>query len=281
MLKLFLVILSALLVGAFGVLAYAGHRWKASTAELVARLDDSSKGAVPGAYSASELASLPAPVQRYFRAVLREGRPMVQRARFSQVGEFLLRPSSEGYRPFGASHYVRVRPAGFVWDARIRMARMLPVHVRDGFVDGTGFMYASMLGTFALVRVEGTPGIAAGALQRYLAEAAWYPTALLPSQGVSWSAIDDRTARATLSAGGTTVSLEIRFGDDALIRSVFVADRVRSVDGRDVPTPWQGRFYDYEEHAGMRIPTRGEVEWLLPEGPQVYWKGRLTEAIYE
>jgi hypothetical protein len=27
----------------------------------------------------------------------------------------------------------------------------------------------------------------------------------------------------------------------------------------------------------MRIPTTGEVEWLLAEGPQVYWRGRITE----
>jgi hypothetical protein len=31
----------------------------------------------------------------------------------------------------------------------------------------------------------------------------------------------------------------------------------------------------------MRIPLGGEVEWLLPEGPQVYWRGRITEIVYE
>jgi hypothetical protein len=31
----------------------------------------------------------------------------------------------------------------------------------------------------------------------------------------------------------------------------------------------------------MRIPQRGEVAWLLPEGPQVYWRGRVTEIHFE
>ena len=31
----------------------------------------------------------------------------------------------------------------------------------------------------------------------------------------------------------------------------------------------------------MRIPLRGEVAWLLPEGRQVYWKGEITDASFE
>ena len=38
--------------------------------------------------------------------------------------------------------------------------------------------------------------VAQGELMRFFAEAAWYPTALLPSQGVRWQAVDDTSARA-------------------------------------------------------------------------------------
>jgi len=31
----------------------------------------------------------------------------------------------------------------------------------------------------------------------------------------------------------------------------------------------------------MRIPLAGEVEWVHPAGPQVYWRGRITDAQYE
>ena len=40
--------------------------------------------------------------------------------------------------------------------------------------------------------------MAEGELMRFLAEAAWYPTALLPSQGVRWQGADERSAFATL-----------------------------------------------------------------------------------
>ena len=142
-------------------------------------------------------------------------------------------------------------------------------------------MLASLMGLRQLVHVEGTPDIAAGALHRYLAEAAWFPTALLPSAGVVWTPLDDSSARATLTVGATTVSLDFHFDADGLVQSVFTPERARDVDGRSIPTPWQGRWSSYEERGGMRIPLAGEVEWLLPEGAQVYWRGRVTEIVYE
>ena len=50
---------------------------------------------------------------------------------------------------------------------------------------------------------------------------------------------------------------------------------------RPCPLPGQGRFSRYEERGGMRIPTAGEVEWLLPEGPEVYWRGEITNIDFE
>ncbi|MFZ0257155.1 MAG: DUF6544 family protein, partial [Gammaproteobacteria bacterium] len=46
-------------------------------------------------------------------------------------------------------------------------------------------------------------------------------------------------------------------------------------------TPWYGRFWNYDERGGMRIPLDGEVAWLLSEGPKPYWRGRITQLVYE
>ena len=233
-------------------------------------------------YDPAQLHGQPLPVARYFRAVLRDGQPLIRRARLTQRGELLVRPKADGWRPFTATETFVTQPIGFVWDARIRMAFGLPVRVRDAFVGGRGSMQATLLGIWPLASVENTPDIAAGALHRYLAEAVWLPTALLPAQGgVTWSPIDDQRARATLTAGETTVSLDFTFGADDLVESVFTSARMRDVDGHAIPTPWQGRFARYEERDGIRIPLAGEVEWLLPEGPQVYWRGEITDVDFE
>src|SRR5437879_2189424 len=196
-------LLALLLLVVGGVLVAARLRWRIATARRIARLDIAGVAPRPARFSADELRGLPAPVVRYFRAVLRENQPLVCRARIAQRGDFLVRPEAGEWRPFHAVQRVATHPAGFVWDARIQMAPGLVTFVRDAFVEGRGSMSGSVLGLFPVISLEDTPEIASGALHRYLAEAVWLPTALLPSQGVAWTALDDSSARATLTVPAT------------------------------------------------------------------------------
>jgi hypothetical protein len=53
---------------------------------------------------------------------------------------------------------------------------------------------------------------------RYLAEAVWLPTALLPVNGVRWSPIDENRALATLQGDDdVSVSLEFRFENNDVV----------------------------------------------------------------
>lgn len=276
-----LIVVAGLVIVAIAVLSIAAVRWNSRTAVQIAELSRESQRAGTATYDPAQLHGLPAPVARYFRTVLRDGQPLIRRAQLKQRGQFLVRPTPDGWRPFVATETFVTKPAGFVWDARIPMAPGLPVRVRDGFVGGRGSMRASMLAVWPLAAVENTADVAAGALHRYLAEAVWLPTALLPTEGVTWSPIDDRHARASISAGDTTVSLDFTFGADGRVESVFTESRMRDVKGRAIPTPWRGRFTRYEQRDGMEIPIEGEVGWLLPDGPQVYWRGEITGVQFE
>jgi hypothetical protein len=280
-LKIFLLILGLLVIGIGSLVAIGDHLWRKRTAGLLARLRRGSTTPRSTVFTEADLVGLPAPVVRYLRAVLRDGQPIVRHARLTQRGQFLVRPRPDGWRPFVATQHFATHPGGFVWDARIRVWPGLSIRVRDALVDGTGSVLGALMRLWRVVSAEGTPQIAAGALHRYLAESVWFPTALLPSQGVVWTAIDDSSARATLTVSATTVSLDFHFGADSLVSRVCTSERARDVNGRTVPTPWQARVSRYEEHGGMKIPMAAEVEWLLPEGPQPYWRGEIIEIAVE
>jgi hypothetical protein len=174
-----------------------------------------------------------------------------------------------------------VQPPGFVWDATIHMAPLVPVRVRDEYVAGEGAMLGKVAALVPVADQRGTPEMAAGALSRYLGEAVWLPTALLPSAGVSWAAIDDSTARATLTDGETMVSADFHFGARGEIVGTTMS-RFRDVNGRGVLTPFEGRMGGaYRRVSGMMVPEAGEVAWLLPAGRFAYWRGRLVDAAYE
>lgn len=279
--KLIAALLGLLVVSFAAVVAFSAYRWRTDTDAAVARLLRGSIDEPQMRFSAADLEGLPAPVARYFRAVLQDGQLLVRQCRIRQAGHFLVRPEKNAWGPFTAVQYLTSRPAGFVWDARIRMAPGVDVYVRDALIGESGSMLGKALGLFTVVRLEHTAGITAGALHRYLAEAVWCPTALLPAAGVIWTAVDDSTARASLSAGTVTVTLDFHFGADSLVRSVFTAERQYAKDGRTMPMPWQGRWTEYGERNGVRVPLAGEVEWLLPEGPQPYWRGRAVEIVHD
>jgi hypothetical protein len=276
-----LVVLILIALAIAGALVYGASRWHSETEQFRATLAAARWPATPTRYDARELEGLPPPVRRYFGAVLRDGQPMITGARLSQEGSFRLRETQERWGPFRATHMVTIRPPAFDWDARIRWAPGLTMFVRDAYGAGTGTLRAAAFGLITVVDQRGTPELAQGELMRYLAEAVWYPTALLPSQGVRWEPIDDARARASPTDGSTSVSLEFRFDQEGFVTSVWSPARPRDVNGVPTPTPWQAQVRAYTRRAGMRVPLEGEVAWHLPGGPLPYWRGRITEMAYE
>ena len=229
-------------------------------------------------FDAARLEGLPAPVARYFAFALSPGQRIIARAHLLSAGTFAAKPNA--WAPFTAEQNVRTDPPEFVWNARIAMMPLVAVRVRDSYVGGEGSMRAAVAGIVPIVNQHGTPEMAAASLQRYLAEAVWYPTALLPSDHVSWSAIDETSARVTLTDRRTTVSLDVTFGARGEIETVSTM-RYRDVKGTPVLTPWIGHHRDYQRLGEMMIPTSGEVAWVLPTGPEPYWRGRITSATFD
>lgn len=280
-LKAILLVLVVLLVCMAGAVLYGVARWQVGTRELRARLEAARRPIKPVTYDVREIENLPLPIQRYFRAVLKDGQPVIAAVRVSHEGQFNMGETEQKWNPFTSTQVVMTRRPGFDWDGRIRMAPGLYVLVHDAYIAGEGILHAELFGLVTLADIRGTPEAAQGELLRFFAEAAWYPTALLPSQGVRWEAIDDSSAKATLQDGSNTVSLEFRFDAEGLISTVHAAVRYRTVNGTPVATPWQGKFWAYEVRDSMRIPLEGEVAWQLPEGPWPYWRGRINKIAYE
>jgi len=160
------------------------RRHERLAADLVARGSDDDRR-----FEAADLEGLPAPVRRYFETVLEEGRPRVRSVRMEQRGEFRLGDPGWSWRPMEATQHVTVDPPGFVWSATVSLLPFVPVRVLDAYDQGSGVLRARLLSTVTVADVGPDPETNEAEPVGYLAEAVWFPTALLPAEA-EWTLPD-------------------------------------------------------------------------------------------
>ena len=279
--------LCMLAVAVAGLSAFGQRRWASATQALqgeleACRIDGTLNAAGPPTrYDARELEGLPAPVQRYFRAVFKDGQPVITAVDIEMAGSFNMSPTGEQWKPFTSRQRVVTRRPGFLWDASISMLPGVTVRVVDSYIAGKGLLHATVQGLFTVARMQGDGEIARGEFMRWFAEVAWYPTALLPSQGVRWEAVDDHSANATVVDGPLTLTLLFRFNDAGLIGSFRAEARGGMVGDKMVMAPWEGIWSNYQTLDGVQLPFTGEVAWMRPEGRKPYFIGTVTALTFE
>ncbi|MBK6567563.1 MAG: DUF6544 family protein [Rhodoferax sp.] len=234
-------------------------------------------------YDDEELKNLPPVVRRYLSLALNPNQPIVRGLYLEQTGSFNRSsdPQTPQWEPFTARQRVATKRPGFVWDAAITVSPGITVRVVDAYVAGVGSLQPSVLGLVDVGSSEGNTDIARGELIRYFAESVWYPTALLPSQGVQWEAVDAHSAKATLTDGPLTVSLLFAFDAVGFVERISSTERSALLNGAMVPMPWEVRLFNYAEHDGMRVPQEGKVAWLTPRGRLPYWRGTIAKLVYD
>ncbi len=280
--------LGVLVVMAMGLRVVGATRWAELVRTHTSLLESGSVGAQgrlpsPARFDAQELEGLPAPVQRYFRAVLTDGQPVIAAATIEMTGTINMSATAEQWKPFTSRQRAVTRKPGFLWDAQVDMFPGVPAHVEDSYIAGQGRLKAKLFGLLTVADSQGDGEIARGEFMRYFAESPWYPTSLLPSQGVRWEAVDDASANATLIDGPITLTLLFRFNDAGLIASVRAEARGAGVgkDGVMLMLPWDCGFSDYRPQDGMLIPMAGEAAWMRPEGRKAYFVGNVRKLHYD
>jgi hypothetical protein len=99
---------------------------------------------------------------------------------------------------------------------------------------------------------------------------------MLANCKLEWYELDEQTVEVGTPVGSTRVTARLEFDPAGDIVGAWCAARPRTEGREAVPRPWGGSFGDYAVVGGIRVPTRGEVRWELPDGPFVYWRGTIT-----
>ena len=221
-----------------------------------------------------EQSDLPAPVARYRSLAVGARRP-VRTLELHHGGDFFLKPDARASAIVGTQHFT-ADPPGFFWSARIRMAPGVWLDARDECINGIGSLKVLLDDTVEVANARGAL-VDQGEALRLLAELPWYPTAMFDARTVTWGAIDEHHARATLHLPALDVSAVFEFSDAGLPSSVK-AQRY-SDDG--TLAPWGGVYSAFRRVSGMLVPFEVEVSWQRPTGPWRYAHWFVDSVAYD
>jgi hypothetical protein len=225
----------------------------------------------PGTSGAVARSALPELVRAYAERVGVSEPSAARTVRLGQVGEMLLKQGAKRLA-FTAVEDLAVASVAFAWRARFPMLGPLALRVTDAYDRTQGRLDVRLLG-LPLQRNRG-PELAQAEALRYLAEIAWVPQAIHTNPHLEWRELDYRTVELGTRVQGNRIAVRLIFNEVGEIAQA-VAERPRLEAGNAL-TPWIGVYSDYQQLGGVRLPTRAEVSYELPDGPFTYWRGRVT-----
>jgi hypothetical protein len=196
----------------------------------------------------------------------------VRCVRLKEQGEIRSAPDAH-WIPFTAEERIDAHRSGFVWEARLRTARIVPMVVVDAYEGGQGRLVVKIGGAVPVVNVRG-PDADKGELQRYLAGAASCPPMVVAHPTLAWASADAQTLRLRDSEDPTGATVDIEIGEDGL-PVITRAERPRMVGKNTVLTPWSATALDFREQDGFRLATRREAAWHIPQGAFTYFRSEV------
>ncbi len=223
----------------------------------------------------ADIAGLPAPVQRYMRFTGIIGKERINFVRLKHRGVFKTGPDKKEL-PIDGTQYFTANPPALLWIGRIKPSFFMSVTARDRYIDGKGNMLIKLLSAITIADARG-PQMNEAALQRFLAENVWFPTAFLPNRNLRWEAVDDQSARAVYCDQGIEIALVFYFNEAGEIAKC-TCRRYMEENGKYVKTDWSGYCRKYKEFHGIRIPSEIEAVWHLGTGDFSYARFVLETA---
>lgn len=222
------------------------------------------------------VADLPDPARRYFLHAIQVGTPLAAAVQLKMQGTFKL---GENWLPMQADQILSV-PKGLIWRAAIGQ-RLGQVRVVDDYVNQMGRVRAWLWGLIPFMTAQ-SKDTARSAIGRLAGESFWLPSALLPQRGVKWEAIDNQSAKASLTIDGESVALTLVVNAEGRLLSMMLPRwGNQTQNGEFAYIPFGGVFEEEQTFGGYTIPSKlGAGWWFGTDRYAEFFRPTIKQAIY-
>lgn len=205
---------------------------------------------------------LPAPVERFYRAVYGEQIPVIETVILQ--GRGLMKPAMDIPLP---ARFIFVHNAGkdyrHYFEATLYGIPILKVN--EGYLDGASFFESPMATSYDDENSN------QGANLALWAEATWFPSLWITDSRVHWEAIDENSALLFVPYEQKEENFVVRFDPKTGLLDTMEAMRYRE-SGEDKPKIlWIARNEHGQLIDGSNINSTGSVMWLDQGKPWAYF----------
>lgn len=205
------------------------------------------------------------------------GAPRETRVAFRETARIRSGPAAS-WNALSAEQWIDARTLEFRWEARMRTAPLVSLHVVDAFERGAGELTVRALGRIKVAEFRG-PLADKGELMRLLATFPQCPMAFAEHPWLTWTSPAESVLRVECRTPTTSAIVDYEVTAGGQIESARASDRPRQVGRSFVETPWRARGIDYREFGALRVPTRTEASWDLgTQGTFVYYEGTISSV---
>ena len=235
----------------------------------VKELFEQSKNISGQKFHIAQLDTLPEPVQRYFRHILKEGQGYISYARIKHDGQFKMGIDKSWINIKGEQYATTEKP-GFIWKGTTSM-----FVARDMYISNKGRLIATIFSLFTAADARGEK-YNQGELLRWLGESVLYPTNFLPGERLKWLPVDSTTATLIFNYNKLELFFKVTFNEIGEITEM----ETRRYMGEDNLETWVIKATNYRDLNNILIPTSFDVLWRLDKGDFSYAKFNVTEVEY-
>lgn len=256
---------------------YSRYSFRRGYAAVVANIEETAAANRDTTIGQSTILQLPEPVQRYFNYAA-AGQKRIAAARIYYKSKFRTAEYQKWRDNNGEKVVTSVKPE-YAGVSVVEQAPFLPVFVRDTFSNGQANTVIKIHSFIPVASIRSKEATIA-AMVRYIAEAPWLPTTLLPGNNLKWTAVDSQTAKAEMTSGDNTITAVFTFNQAGQIVKATTEDNYRELNGRVYKERWSAFYSEYTNKEGVNIPARIEAVWNLPNTDFNYAVYELTAIKY-
>jgi hypothetical protein len=226
----------------------------------------------------ADLAHLPRVVQAYLRYAGAVGKPRVHDFRVRFRGTFR-RGADAPWMPTTVEQYSFYDPPSrvFLMGSTLYGVPFEALHIYAGSAATMRVRVASVV---PVVDAQG-PQMNQSETVTLFNDMCLLAPATLADAEVVWEELDARSAKATFSNAGQTISAVLSFDEAGALTNFVSDDRYQSLDGTSYKNRrWSTPVQAYRDVGGRRVMAVGEARWTEPEGEFSYARLELSDIEY-